>query len=224
MPSIKKIFLVILFSLFLIEPAKSQVLDDDDVAPTTTVSKPSTSINDETAKDEALFNELFSDYSEEDRDMTKIKTFGDAMDVISHNINKKDLKTKEDIQAPKELPPLEGKLYIGITKNSFQLYQNAFNQPACSFTVTLKSDINRYIKLMSLNLVYAKGVFAFIFRNVKEGKSVTQSFRTMGNICYNLSGVPDIAIHKCKIMGAESKECAQRLEWSNKLSREDNKR
>ena len=77
---------------------------------------------------------------------------------------------------------------------------------------------------MSLNLVYAKGVFAFIFRNVKEGKSVTQSFRTMGNICYNLSGVPDIAIHKCKIMGAESKECAQRLEWSNKLSREDNKR
>ena len=244
MPSIKKIFLVVLFFLCVVGTARAQILDDDNTA----VSKSSVATNDktkkllptqkqlyfgndekshtlddETAKDEALFNELFSDYSEEERDITKIKTFGDAMDAISKNIGKKDLERKEILQQTKELPPIEGKMYIGITKNSFRLYRNAFNEPACSFNVTLKSDINRDIKIIALNLVYAKGVFAFVFQNVKGGKTTTQSIRTMGDICYNLSGVPDIEINKCKMLGAESKECAQRLEWSNKLYMEDTK-
>ncbi len=214
MLSRRNIFFAILLFLFSIESVQSQVLDDDDAA-----SESAMIFEDETAKDEALFDELFSDYSAEDRDITKIKTFNDAMDVVAKNIDKKDLE-KDDTLQKKEYPPLNGNMYIGITKNSFRIYQNAFNEPACQFNVTLKSDVNRYIKTMALNLIYAKEVFAFVFRDIREGKTITQSIRTMGDICYNLSGVPDIDIHKCKIMGAESKECAQRLEWSNNLSAE----
>lgn len=209
MPVIKRIALSIFCSLFVVTPVFAQVLDDEDIS--------SKSATDETAKDEALFDELFSDYSEEERDATKIKTFGDAMDKIADSLNKQEIE-KDLKEQPKEFPPLEGDIKIGITKNSFHMSRNLFNEPACDFTVTVKSSMNRYIDVMALNLIYTKDVFAFVFRGIKEGGSVTSPIHTMGDVCYNLSGVPDIDIHKCKVIGAEGKECAQRIEWSNNLS------
>lgn len=204
MPAIKKLVLIVFCLISLTTIATAQILDDD-------------YSTDETSKDEALFDELFSDYSEEERDATKIKTFGDAMDRISKSIDKEKIEEEKPV-LNQDLPPLEGKIYIGITKNSFNIYQNAFNEPACDFTVTVKSELNRDINIMAINLIYTKNVFAFIFRNVKQGKSVTHSIRTMGDVCYNLSGVPDVDIHKCKIIGANSKECSERIEWSNNLT------
>lgn len=210
----KRILSITLSLLCMISFAKAQILDDEDIS---SAQKPE--LADETAKDEALFDELFSDYTPEERDITKIKTFGEAIDRISENIDKKP--TEKETKTPEEeLPPIEGMLRIGITKNSFHIYQNAFNEPACDFTVTVKSSVNRYIKVMALNLIYSKSAFAFIFRDIKEGTSVTEPIRTMGDICYNLTGVPDIDINKCKILGAASKECAERIEWSNELTYE----
>lgn len=203
MSAIKRLILVFFCLICIITSATAQILDDSDK-------------QDETSKDEALFDELFSEYSEEERDVTKVKTFGDAMDNIAQSINKKEIE-KETQLAKKDLPPLEGNILIGITKNSFSIYQNAFNEPACKFTVTVKSNLNRDINLMAMNLIFTKGAFAFIFRDIEAGESSTHQIRTMGDICYNIAGVPDIDIHKCKIVGASSKECSERMEWSNNL-------
>lgn len=213
MLAINRVALTFCCFLCLAVPVSAQILEEEDTVPQASFE------TDETSEDEALFNELFSEYSEEERDVTKIKTFDGAINRIAESIDKKEIEKENSLSVTKEpLPPLEGNMYIGITQNSFSIYQNAFKEPACRFTVTLKSNMNRDINTLALNLLYTKSAFAFIFRDVKAGESKTEPIRTMGDICYNLSGVPDIDIHKCKIVGAESKECAQRIEWSNNLS------
>ena len=131
----------------------AQVLDDEPVKKGATL--------DETDKDEALFNELFSDYSEEDRDITKIKTFDDAMDRVASYIDITDIKSNPEVKE-KALPPLEGDILVGITRNSFVIGQNSLNQPVCFFTVTLKSNLTRYIKVLGLNLLYKNHSFHFL--------------------------------------------------------------
>ena len=56
-----------------------------------------------------------------------------------------------------------------------------------------------------------------IFTKLKAGKSDEHFITTMGDICYNLEGVPDIEINKCRIMGAREDDCMQRLKWDDKI-------
>ncbi|MBR2273783.1 MAG: hypothetical protein IJ864_02995 [Alphaproteobacteria bacterium] len=204
------LLLVLICCVGLFRNSLAQVLDEDAALAEQEIRP------DATDQDEALFNELFSDYSEEDRDVTKVKTFDDAMDVVADSI--KRTGAMNSIERRNEpLPPLEGELLVGVTKGSFHFAQNAFQQPSCSFTVTLKSKLNHHLRILALNLIYSQRTFAFIFRDVKPLGTDTHSIRTIGDICYNLTGAPDIDIHKCKIVGANDKECAERIRWQDAI-------
>lgn len=170
-------------------------------------------------EDEELFNDMFSDYSETDKDVTKVKKFDDVIDQAGEILKKIDTKSEEpDDNANKGLPPISGDLFVGITKGSFQTYSTLRGTAACSFSVTLKSTLNRDIKSMGFYLVYPKRTFAFMYLDMKANTVQTHTIRTSGDICYNLVGIPDINIHKCRIYGASSKECSTRLKWSDNIS------
>lgn len=214
---VSAIFLVL--GLVLLPAVTSaQILDDDMPSATGNVPSP-----DEVDNDEALFDELFNDYSETDRDITKVKNFDDALDQTANIIQN---ATPEVIQAPEpkkeKLPPVEGELLIGVTNGTFRITKNALGEPACSFSVTLKSTLNRNIHTLALNLVYPYRTFAFIFTNIPENGSQEKFIRTSGDICYNLVGVPDIDINKCRIWATDSKECAARLRWDEHLKVPEN--
>jgi len=198
--------------------ASAQILDDD--MPASSGNVPTTNDAD---KDEALFNELFSDYSETDRDITKVKNFDDALDQTANIIQNTN---PEIVQAPEQekeqLPPVEGDLLIGVTNGTFRITKNALGEPACSFSVTLKSTLNRKIRTIALNLIYPYRTFAFIFTNIPENGSQEKFIRTAGDICYNLVGVPDIDINKCRIWATDSKECAARMKWDENLKVPEN--
>ena len=206
----KKFFgiFIIIYAVLFQFPAGAQILDDEDINSSGDGAAPL----DETDADEAYFNELFSDYSETERDVTKIKTFDDAMDKASEFV-----KIVEDINnhPPKdeELPPLEGDILIGISRDSFNLYKNAIGKPECSFYVTLKSNLNREIKTLGVNLVYPFVHYAFIFRNIKPNEAQEQPMLMTGYPCYQMSEVPDLDVNYCKIRTASGRECVQRLKW-----------
>lgn len=226
----KKIFgiFIIFFAVLYVLPVSAQVLDDEDISDgsdevlssdeTVGVGGDSVSSSgkdvsvDETDADEAYFNELFSDYSETERDVTKIKTFDDAMDKASEFV-----KIIEDAsnhpKSDEELLPLEGDISIGISRGSFDIYKNNLGRPECSFNVTVKSNLNRDIKTLGVNLIYPFARFAFIFRNIKPNGMQEQPMRTIGYACYQMSEVPDLDVNYCKIRTASGRECIQRLKW-----------
>ena len=209
MRDIKNIFCISAFLCCLALPCYAQVLDDS-------VAEDS---------DEELFNEMFSDYSETEKDVTKAEKFDDIMEQAGSLIKQAKIKVKkeeagEESTVDNTLPPVEGELYIGVAKGSFKTYTDLRGKAACSFDVVLKSTLNRNIKTLGLHLSYPKRTFAFMFFELKEGAIQKQTIRTSGDICYNLTGVPDINIHKCKIYGAPNKECAQRMKWDDTLTNE----
>lgn len=212
-----KNILFILFGCFLfIESVQAQVLDEE----TGDSAQPDNNVLNSTEEDadEALFNELFSDYSENERDITKIKTFNDALDrpadIIRESIvNEPEVLEQNTVKAP----PLTGDIYIGITNGSFSISKNIHGTTTCSFSVTIKSELNHDIRVMALNLIYPYRTFAFVFSHVPANTYQEKFIRTAGDICYDLSGVPDIQIDKCKILAAAETECAARLKWTKDI-------
>lgn len=210
-------FLFLLCMGGLIGSAQAQILDDEDSgAPT----QNNIILDDE--DEEEVFNELFSDHDETERDITKVKTFDDVLDVSAKLLKQGD--TEQSLPEEKEpVTPLEGNLQIGITNGSFRMYKDPLGKSACLFSVTLKSNLNKPLKLMGVNIIYPERNFAFVFRNVKAGESQERFIRTSGDICYNIKGVPDIAIHKCRIYTSDGSECAERIKWVDDITAPDTK-
>lgn len=197
-------FLYVFFVCFglFISGANAQILDDDT-----------------TDSDEEFFNEMFSDYSETEKDVTKLENFGDIVERAGDILKNSDVSKVDSSQVENDkLPPISGALSIGITKGSFKTYSGYHGEPACSFSVTLKSTLNLDIKYLGLYLTYPKRSFAFMFFDVKANGDQEHFIETTGDICYNLTGVPDIEIHKCKIYGASNQECSQRLTWDENIT------
>jgi len=200
-------FPCIVFILFLgfSSHVRAQLLDDEDV---------STQLS--TDSSEALFEEMFSDFPETERDITKVKTFDDAVEVISQGIKKDD--TANDIQQPEVTTPLLGEMLIGIQKDSFKIFRDMSGRSRCSFNVALKSDLEKDIKLLAVNLVYSQKVFAFVFKDIPSKQTQFRHITTGGDICYKMAGItPDINIHKCKIRATLAADCINHIKWSDNL-------
>ena len=204
MRAFKNILFILFFVFCCIPLGFAQILDDEDAS----------------GEDEELFNEMFSDYSETEKDVTKVKNFGDIIDRASDVLKQADTSLAEEDDDEEPLAPIEGDLFIGVTKGSFKTFADIRGKTACSFNITLKSTLNYDIKTMGLYLVYPKRSFAFMFFDVKANSSQEKTIRTSGDICYNMAGAPDIDIHKCKIYGASNRECSNRIKWNENLSAE----
>lgn len=213
MLTFKKIILALFIIFGCVHPCEAQYLEDD-----VKDNENPAYLEDETAKSEELFNELFSDYPETERDITKVKNFDDSLDEVAGVIKKTNPNITNPIQREQEKnTPINGDLQIGITRNSFGISKNALGKPACFFSVTMKSNLNKDIRIIGLYLVYPHRTFAFAFKDIKAGKSQEHRIKTSGDICYNLTGVPDINISKCKIYGVSGSECVKRMKWSEDI-------
>lgn len=211
--------LSLIFLLFIATvPAFAQVLDDEDNLPAT--SAQGTLSFDETDENEALFNDMFSEHSEEARDINKTKNFDETIDAAVQIIEKSGTVT-QNVDTEIQLIPLNGDMLIGVSKGSFKIFRDMLGRTKCSFGVTLQSNLDRDIRLMGLRLIYEYGNFAFVFKNVSANSTVEKFITTTGNICYHFGGVPDIDINMCKIKNALNTECAQRLRWDENLTSPD---
>lgn len=215
----KRIALTFAFvSLFLLShnSAFAQVLDDEDEVYSGN-SNGELSF-DETDKNEELFNEMFGEHLEKEKnELEKLNSFEDAAEQTAKILKESD--ALENTGTGEDAPriPLEGNMFIGVNNGSFKIFQTMSGRMNCSFSVTLKSNLNKDIRLLGLSLIYPQRGFAFVFRDVPANKSQVRYITTGGDICYNLAGVPDIDINLCKIKGAASKECALRLKWDEKM-------
>jgi len=173
---------------------------------------------DEIAQDEALFDELFSDYDSSEKDITKAVDFDDAISKTADAIKKSgatkplpvELEPKEE---EPELPAIDGDIFVGIVNGSFNISKDMFGRPACTFSVMLRSELNRTIKQLAFYLVYKYTSFAFVFSNVEQNSTHENFIRTSGDICYHLNDLPDIEVNRCLIYAASKKECAPRMKW-----------
>lgn len=209
--------LLLTFSLIL--PVQAQVLDAEE-APDAAAPAPAGLSFDETDKNEALFNEMFGDHPEIREDAENTGNFENTAQKAAERI-KQTGATAPSAPADGILKPLNGDMLIGVSKGSFKVFQDMTGRTNCTFGVTLKSNLDRELKTMGLQLVYPHRVFAFIFRNVAEKGSQERFITTTGDICYNLAGVPDIEVNLCRIKNAADNECAKRIKWSNDLESPD---
>lgn len=199
--------IVFTLSLGIISQSYAQLLDEE-----AEVSSPLAYPD----NDEILFDEIFSDVPDTEKDITKVKTFDDAIERLSQEV-KKDQQAEEKLPAQIPVTPLKGEMHIGIQKGSFQIFKDMSGRSRCSFAVILKSDLDKDIKTMALNLVYPKRIFAFVFKDVPSGESQMRHITTAGDICYNMTGAPDISIHICKIKGTLASDCIKHIKWSDTL-------
>lgn len=209
--------LLLTFSLIL--PVQAQVLDAEE-APDAAAPAPAGLSFDETDKNEALFNEMFGDHPEIREDAENTGNLENTAQKAAERI-KQTGATAPSVSADGILKPLNGDMLIGVSKGSFKVFQDMTGRTNCTFGVTLKSNLDRELKTMGLQLVYPHRVFAFIFRNVAEKGSQERFITTTGDICYNLAGVPDIEVNLCRIKNAADNECAKRIKWSNDLESPD---
>ena len=156
--------LLLTFSLIL--PVQAQVLDAEE-APDAAAPAPAGLSFDETDKNEALFNEMFGDHPEIREDAENTGNFENTAQKAAERI-KQTGATAPSVSADGILKPLNGDMLIGVSKGSFKVFQDMTGRTNCTFGVTLKSNLDRELKTMGLQLVYPHRVFAFIFRNVAE--------------------------------------------------------
>ncbi len=193
-----------ILSLGFVSQSYAQLLEEDE-APVSS-----------STEDDALFDEMFSEFSDTEKDVTKVKTFDDAIERLSQEV-KKDSATEESPLQPVPVTPLKGEMFVGIQKGSFKIFRDMGGRSRCSFNVVLKSELDKDIKAMALNLVYSKRVFAFVFKDVPAKQAQMRRITTAGDICYNMAGAPDISIHICKIKGTLASDCINHIKWSDTL-------
>ncbi|MBQ8751234.1 MAG: hypothetical protein IJZ30_06345 [Alphaproteobacteria bacterium] len=205
-------FAVILgFSVSL--PLSAQVLDDDFPAEENVVA-----VEDQDNEHEELFDEMFGGHVDE---LPQNGKSSNVIEEIAKNVvvkvGDKEFKSDKKVVDNTQSSALDGELFIGVSQGSFKLFKDMMGRTKCSFGVTLKSTLNKDLRMLALRLIFKHGAYAFIFTKLKAGKSDEHFITTMGDICYNLEGVPDIEINKCRIMGAREDDCMQRLKWDDKI-------
>jgi hypothetical protein len=203
--------ILLLVATFLYNQAFAQILEDEPTPEQKEVSSVPESDYEET---EALFDKMFEEFSESEKDISRPDKFDDAITRATAVA-----KEQGDINTgvTSSYVPLNGDMFIGIKDGSFKIYQDIMGRMNCTFTVVLNSNLDRDIKRMGLNLIYPMQSFAFIFRDVPAKGSQTRYITTTGDICYNISGVPDIRINMCRIRQASGKECMNRLKWKDNI-------
>lgn len=210
-------FLAILLSIISFS-ASAQILDDLPSTEDSSKNESSESFDDIEEKEE-LFNEMFAEYPEEEKDVNKTISINEITDRIAEKINERE--TKEEKQPKSQLIALENDVYLSIVAGSYKVFQSLAGITKCSFSVKLRSEINRQINMIALSLKYPDRSFAFIFRDIPEKGEQIKNITTVGDICYNLGGIPDISINKCKIKSASGDDCAKHIKWDNESSEKD---
>ncbi len=209
-----KLFILVLF-LGISFPSFAQILDDDfRGAPKISQVPDNVDVNEE------FFNELFEEHPIDERDASKPITFSDAIgkaaEIVktysSHVSLQKDVPEKVNIQ----YMPLDNDVYLSIVDGSFKIYKDIVGRMKCRFSVKLKSEVDREIKIIALSLVYPDLSFAFIFRDIPPMGELVQNMITSGKICYNLNGAPDIHVNKCEMKNTMSTECVSHIKWDNR--------
>ena len=141
---------------------------------------------------------------------------GKAAEIVktysSHVSLQKDVPEKVNIQ----YMPLDNDVYLSIVDGSFKIYKDIVGRMKCRFSVKLKSEVDREIKIIALSLVYPDLSFAFIFRDIPPMGELVQNMITSGKICYNLNGAPDIHVNKCGMKNTMSTECVSHIKWDNR--------
>ena len=210
------LFWIIALGFCISTSSFAQILDDDyPLEPETAIS-----YDDNTTPDdhEELFDEMFGDYEETLPENNKASnSFDEIAKDIADNVDTSNFKSNTKEVNNDKIASLEGELLIGVSQGGFKLFKDMMGRTKCSFGVTLKSTLNRDLKTLALRLIYKHGAFAFIFKNVKPGASDEHFITTMGDICYNLEGAPDIEINRCRIIGSREDDCMQRLKWDDKI-------
>ena len=196
----------IAIALMLASPSWAQMLDDE-------------SSVDEAVEYDVLFNEM---YDEKEVEGVKIPTSLDELaSSVSIKVNSEKKENQGEEEPQQELPPLDGEISIGLSKGSFVIFQDIIGRTTCSFGVTVRSNLNRNIKSLALRLVYPNSAFAFIYRDIEAGGVDEKFITTHGDICYNISGVPNIDINRCRIFSSKEDECAKRIKWDAEIESPD---
>lgn len=197
---------------------QAQILDDElpAYAPVQEESADGLPLDD-TDNSEALFDEMFQEHSEEERHPDRVGAFGNAVNRVAKAAEEAGALSVDPALNNNKILPLSGEMLIGISKGSFKVFQDPFGRTRCSFAVTLKSSLDREINTMGVRLIYPHRAFAFIFKDVAANGAKEQSITTGGDICYNLTGVPDIEVNLCRIRRTMDNECVKRLKWSDDI-------
>lgn len=189
----------------------AQTFEDEDLQETLSVNE----LNAD--EDEAFFNELFEEYPEDEKDINVPATFDDAIDEAakimksySEHITKDSSNTEVHVE---KMIPLDGDIYLSLVNGSFKIFKNLSGKTQCRFSVRLKSEVSREINTIALSLSYPKRSFAYIFRRVPPKGEIIETITTRGDICYNLSGAPDIHINKCMIKNTSNQDCVSHIKW-----------
>ena len=223
------LYLLVCMGVFFSEPLYAQMLDD---AETMTDEGYEELFDDmygeelkkEASAEEAIYGEENSENNIEARD-ENISLEGAAQALAQHlDALKKQKQDKDNADlAPttEEMPTLNGEIFIGISKGSFVLFQDVLGRTMCSFGVTVRSTLDKDIRMLALKLAFPLQDYAFIYRDIKANGVEEKFIRGIGDICYNLSEAPDIEINRCRIFGASEDECAKRIRWDDKMESPD---
>lgn len=203
-----KIFGCLALALMLVNPVKAQMLEDE-------------SYTDDSSEYDALFNEMYNEKEKVNKTEEKKADTQLPLEEIAKSVSIKvseDKQKETDLKEKQpEIPPIDGVMEIGISKGSFKIFQDVIGRTTCTFGVTLKSNLNKDIRNVSLRLAYPQRAFAFIFKNIKPGEATEKYIKTWGEVCYNLSGVPNIDINRCRIFASREDECAKRIKWDAEI-------
>ena len=209
-----KICYLLIFALLFCIPTTSyaQIEEDERLEILSKISE-----HKDSDDNEALFNELFSEFTPDERDITNPAEFNDAINEAANIVRSySNFVTKQEeakAQINEKLLPLEGDIHLSIVSDSFKIFKNIAGRQQCRFSVKLKSNIDRDIDVIGLSLAYPKMSFAFIFREVPPMGELVKNITTRGDICYDLSGAPDIHVNKCRIKNTDGKDCVSHIKW-----------
>ena len=149
-----KLFGYLILALLFTIPCWAQMLDDED-------------FSGDASEYDTLFDEMYSNDESNDKAKT-VSSIEDVAKSISVKIANEKKQETSRAEEEKQLEPLDGGISIGVSRGSFKVFQDVIGRTTCTFGVTLKSNLNRDIRNISLRLMYQNRAFAFIYKNIKE--------------------------------------------------------
>ena len=132
-------------------------------------------------------------------------------DIVTNTANQKNKVTVSKVETVNSIDPNE-KIYMYM--RDFKVSKNINGRISCDVRFYLSSKVKEKITNISYRLKWPNMETALSHSNVEPEGEVSVNYTLLGEGCYDMDGVPNIIVNRCRIKGRSQEYCASIIKWA----------
>ncbi len=109
-------------------------------------------------------------------------------------------------------PKIDEKIYLYM--RDFEIKQDLHGRINCNMDFYIYSTVQEKISNISYRLKWPEMETPVSFSSVEPQKATAVQYTLLGKGCYEMDGVPNIIVNRCRIKGKSQEKCSSMIQWS----------